>query len=297
MIKQYRKYMKIMLIVSVLSVGLTGCKSNIEVIKDNLNSNNYAKAAKKVDSLTDETEKEEAENLIKNKIEDIRNEYINGKIDGTLAISDIEKLRSDSDEINKLVDSVSEEINMRMNSKKAFDDGVKFEEEGNYREALESYHLVSEDDTVNYEEAQNRIINIKEKLKREEILSVCEARIIVASQTHKDIYPDQMQIILKNNGSMNIKKFEVTIFGYDENNNPVKIKNKSLENDDYIFLGVADNISINSGDTWGNEYGWSVVNNDINRIEACVEYAEYDDGSIWDNPIYIEWLKEHWVEE
>lgn len=297
MIKQYRKYIKIMLIVLALSAGFTGCKSNIEVIKDNLNSDNYAKAVKKADSLTNETEKEEADNLIKNKINDIKNEYIDGKIDGTLAISDIEKLRSNSDEINNLIDSVNKEINMYMNSKKAFDDGVQFEEEGNYKEALESYHFVNEDDTENYEESRRRIEDIKEMLKKEEVLSVSEAKLIVTSATHKDIYPDQMQIILTNNSSRSIRKFEVTIFAYDEKNNPVKIKNKSLESEDYAFLGLADNIIINCGDTWGYEYGWSVINDNISRIEACVEYAEYDDGTTWDNPLYIEWLKEHWVDE
>lgn len=297
MIKHYRKCISAIFAAAVLSSGLIGCKSNIEVIADDLNSQNYIKAARKADSLINEDEKEEAAHLIENKIEEIKNQYISGNIDGTLAISDISKLKNNNEQVNKCADKVSEAIHMHMNSKKAFYDGVKFEEEGSYKEALESYHLVNEEDKENYEESKIRIEKIKEKLKNEEILKVSEAKVIVTSELHKDIYPDQMQVMIKNNGSSSVKKFEVTIFGYDADNNPVKIRNKLSETEDYPFLGLADNISIKPGELWGSEYGWSVLNSNIDRIEACIEYAQYDDGTVWDNELYIEWLKDHWVEE
>lgn len=186
---------------------------------------------------------------------------------------------------------------MDMNSKKAFNDRIKFEEEGNYKEALESYNFVNENDNDNYEESRKHINSIKEVLKNEEILSVYEAKLVTTATASMDIYPNQIQVILKNNDSRNIVKFEITIFAYDENNNPVKIKDKGLETEDYLFLGVADNINIHPADTWGYEYGWSIFNDNIDRIEACVEYAQYDDGTNWDNPLYLQWLKDHWVDE
>ncbi|WP_293978900.1 DUF5780 domain-containing protein [uncultured Clostridium sp.] len=297
MIKHYKKYVMITLVAALLGTVISGCRSNVEYIEENLKNDNYVKAVKKADSLTDENEKEEAQNLIINKIENIKNQYMDGVIDGTLAISDIGKFKSSSDEINQSIESVSEEIHMHMNSKKAFDDGVNFENDGEYKEALESYHLVSEEDAENYNEAQNRIADIRKKLKSEEVLSVEESRVIVTSRAHKDIYPDQMQIILKNNGNSIVRKFEATIFAYDENNNPIKIKGRTSEAEDYPFLGLADNMSINPGEEWGDQYGWSITNSNISKIEACVEYAEYDDGSTWDNPLYMEWLKEHWVDD
>lgn len=297
MIRKFVKYIAMAITISSVSICLSGCKSNVETIDDYLSNDKYVKAVKKADSLTKDEDIAKANDLIKNKIEEIKNEYIEGEIDGALAISDIEKLRSKNQEINDSVNSVNGEIHMRMNSKKAFDDGVKFENDTDYKMALQSYHLVKEDDTDNYEEAQSRISNLKEKLKNNEILSVNEGKVIVTSRTHKDLYPDQLQIILKNNGNSNIRKFEITIFGYDENNNPVKIKNKESESEAYPFLGLADNISINSGDTWGYEYGWSVLNDNIRKIEGCIEYVEYEDGSTWENPLYMEWLKDHWIDE
>ena len=291
------KYLKIALAAISISIVINGCDSNIEIIESNLKDNNYIKAAKKADRLIDENEKKEAQRLIEEKINEIKNRYMSGEIDGTLAISDIVKLRGNNKEVNKYIDSVSEEIHMDMNFKKAFDNGVRFEEEGNYKEALESYNMVNEDDAENYEESRKRINNIKEILIKEEVLSICEEKLIVTSSENKDIYPNQMQVIVKNNGIRNIRKFEVTIFAYDEKNDPVKIENKNMESGNYLFLGLADNININPGDKWGYDYGWSVTNQNINRIEACVEYVEYDDGEILDNPIYIEWLKEHWIDD
>lgn len=298
MIKRFNKYINIFIIIFAFTFVLVGCKSNSEIIQDYLNNNRYKEAVKKADSLTKDEDISVANNIIKNEIEIIRNRYINGEIDGTLAISDIEKLRStNSEDINNTVDSVKEDIHMRMNSKKAFDDGVKFEKDGNYKEAIEAYRLVSENDTENYIESQSRINSIKEKLKQEEVLMVIESKVIVTSENNKDIYPDQLQLILKNNGEASIKKFEVTIYAYDDNNNPVKIKNKLSESEEYMLLGLADNININPGEMWGYNYAWTVTNNNIKRIEACIEYAEYEDDSTWENPLYMEWLRDHWVEE
>ena len=298
MIKRFNKYISIFIMIVAFTFVLVGCKSNSEIIQDYLNNNSYKEAVKKADSLTNDEDINVASNLIKNEIESIRNRYIDGEIDGTLAISDIEKLRStNSEDINNTVDSVKEDIHMRMNSKKAFDDGVRFENEGDYKEALESYHLVSENDIEHYTESQNRINRIKENLEQEEVLRIIESKVVVTSESNKDIYPDQLQLILENSGETSIKKFEVTIYAYDENNNPVKIKNKSSESEEYMLLGLADNININPGEIWGYNYAWSVLNNNIKRIEACIEYVEYEDESTWENPLYMEWLREHWVEE
>lgn len=127
MIRKFVKYIAMAITISSVSICLSGCKSNVETIDDYLSNDKYVKAVKKAESLTKDEDIAKANDLIKNKIEEIKNEYIDGEIDGALAISDIEKLRSKNQEINDSVNSVNEEIHMRMNSKKAFDDGVKFE--------------------------------------------------------------------------------------------------------------------------------------------------------------------------
>ncbi|MGN0145503.1 MAG: DUF5780 domain-containing protein [Clostridium sp.] len=279
----------------IISTGLMGCKSNIERIEDYLSSKEYSKAVKRVDILKKDEEINEADNLIKNEIENLKSRYVDGEIDGTLAISEIEKLRSSTrTDVNNVIDEAKENIHMRMNSKKAFNDGVKFEEQGQYEDALESYNYVSEDDTENYNEALERISSLISKLKEEQVLRVVETNVIVTSKTHKDIYPDQLQIIFKNDGTAPINKFKVAIFAYDAENNPIKINNGVTE--DYIFIGLGEKININPGELWGYNYGWAVPNDNIDRIEAYVECAEYADGTVWKNPLYTQWVRIHWTE-
>ena len=274
---------------------MTGCRSNVDRVQNYLSKGEYNRAIQRVDNLKRDEEINEADDLIKNEIENLKNKYISGEIDGTLAISEIEKLRSSNrTDINNALEAAKENIHMRMNSKKAFDDGIKFEDEGNYKDALESYHLVSEYDEDNYKNAADRIEALIIKLSKEQILTVEETHVIVTSATHKSLYPDQLQIIFRNNGNANITKFRVTIFGYDTDGNPVKIDNGTDKS--YMFIGLGEGVTIRPGQLWGHEYGWSVDNDNIKRIEAYVESAEYEDGTVWENPLYTEFIRNHKIE-
>ena len=54
-----------------------------------------------------------------------------------------------------------------------------------------------------------------EKYKNEQEVTVVSTRILVQSSQYKSLYPDMIEVIIKNNTSKTIKDYQVSILGYD----------------------------------------------------------------------------------
>ena len=63
-----------------------------------------------------------------------------------------------------------------------------------------------------------------EKYKNEQEVSVESTRILVQDDRYKALYPDMIEVVIKNNSNKTIKDYEVAILAYDSNNYPLKIK-------------------------------------------------------------------------
>lgn len=290
-----KKVMVLGLVVVTLTSSLIGCKSKLEKIQGYLDNNDYTKAMKKVYLLQNEEDKEKADEMLKNKISDLEGKFVDKEIDGTLAISDIQKLRND--DVSVTIDTAIDEINTLMNSRKAFKNAVRNEDEGNLGEALTLYDEVSSYDTENYDNARNKVNELKSSLEEQNIVTIESSKVTVVSNKHKNLYPDQIQLILKNEGDKDITKFEVMMTAYDSEGNPTEIQGVNSTEKSYIFLGTGENISIKPGITWGKEYGWSLSeNHNIAALSACIKNVEFSDGTTWDNPLYSFWLKNHYHE-
>ena len=95
-----------------------------------------------------------------------------------------------------------------------------------------------------------------EKYKNEQEVTVENAKILIQDDRYKALYPDMIEVIIKNNSSKTIKDYEVAVLAYDKNNYPLKIKPKyNYSGGGFEFTGKADNVNVVAGATRGKDYG------------------------------------------
>lgn len=276
----------------LLCTQLISCASITSRIETNLQKDNFSLAINEILILSRDEDKNKSRTLILNKAQDIENDFKENKIDSSLAISNLQKLKiipDTSDNIEKII----ENIRSLNNSRNSYLHAVSFEEENNYSNALESYTLVTPDDTEHYEYAQERIKELNEYFHNQSKLDIRKTNLISSYRSGSE-YHNVIQIILKNKTDKNIVNANITIIGNDSDGNRVKFSNNNSEN--YFFYGALSDIDIKKGEVWGEKYNWSINSLEkISSISVCIQSIEFTDGSTWINPIYNIWLQQNTV--
>lgn len=128
--------------------------------------------------------------------------------------------------------------------------------------------------------------NKMEELKEKQEVSVVSAKV-VRTGNYIDFY--HVEVVVKNNTNKVVKDFTAKWFAYDSNGYPIKLDSK-----DYLDGGSATAVNIQPGKNFGNDYGWSILNNGdkAKSIIAVVEEVEYYDGTKWENEYYGYWVEE-----
>ena len=121
-------------------------------------------------------------------------------------------------------------------------------------------------------------------------IRVTGAKVLVQSKLNKETYPDMLTAVIANDADKTIASYTVGFLAFDENNEAVQILTQYDENGYYEILGDAMQISVPAGQTFGSSYGWRLQDNHgIATLLACVQTATFEDGTIWENPIYTIW--------
>lgn len=143
-------------------------------------------------------------------------------------------------------------------------------------------------------DAQEQKDKIKKLIDSQQLV-VTSAKIEVQSSEYKALYPDMMQVLVKNISNQTVKNYQMSILAFDSNGYPLKIKPQyNVTGEDYEFTGNANDVNILPNHTYGDSVGWNLdEQHGISKIIACVKHVDYYDGSTWDNPYYDYWIQEY----
>lgn len=184
----------------------------------------------------------------------------------------------------------------------------EFKENGEYEKAVnlvgEGLEILEDDEELLVKQSEYK--NLLEKQKEEErqkeiekamneqLVTVESTSILVQSSSYKSLYPDLFNVIVKNNSDQTISDYTVCMLGWDKNGFPVKVEERfSLSDPDYEMYGLADNVNILSGETYGKNRGWDLEeNHNIVTTKAVVMEVNFYDGTTWDNPYYPYFIEE-----
>ncbi len=148
---------------------------------------------------------------------------------------------------------------------------------------------------VEKEDIREELPDIEEENNDENLVSVENVRILEQSEKHKTLYPDMVEVIIKNNSVETIRNYKVGILGYDKNGYPVKIKGRfDFSGGSYELIGSGDDANILSGETGGKNYGWQLSDpHNIHYILANIIEVAFYDGKTWRNPNYNNWRNKY----
>ena len=161
-------------------------------------------------------------------------------------------------------------------------EGKKYQADTMVEVTIENVDLVAENEieTVSDEELKKSLAN--------EPMTVESKKYVVQSEDSKSLYPDMLQVTIKNNTESDIKDAVVAFAAWDENGLPVRIRGY-MDYDDptYISEVMYSDINLIGGAVYGEGRGLSLDENlGIKKFEAMVVSYETFEGEKWENPNY-----------
>lgn len=154
----------LVLIIIILSVIIVNLNKPLRRFKESLELDNLNELEKIYEEMETFAEKKEAEEMLKEKLENIILDYANEVIDYDLASGEIQKYK-DMEKLSKYYKQNTEALQILKESKDIFINAEVMELDGNLIEAIKLYELVSKDDLKNYNIAQERMNELKITLK------------------------------------------------------------------------------------------------------------------------------------
>lgn len=131
------------------------------------------------------------------------------------------------------------------------------------------------------------------KKEEKELVSVISTDILVQDTEHKTLYPDLIEVVIKNNSDETLRHYKVGFLAYDESGYPKKIELRfDFSGGDYEKFGVSEDANVLPGETYGKDSGWELSDpHHLHYVLACVYEASFYNDETWENPNYKNWLK------
>lgn len=173
-VSRNRKRIKLILVAFVvLVICSVGCYTFIvkraeqDKFEAALHNNQYSLAKDLYNDLMD-SQKPDANEIIKNKISEIYDRYYKGTIDSKTAIEELKELKKISTGVESDINSQLKVFDRILVSEKQYEEGAKLYEDGKLKESIIAYNKVIPEDT-NYKKAQTLLAKVASEYKKEQI--------------------------------------------------------------------------------------------------------------------------------
>lgn len=132
---------------------------------------------------------------------------------------------------------------------------------------------------------------LERAIKKQDLYAV-DAKYVVLRDEFKSLYPDNLQVTIKNNTDKDIKDVQYGFVAWDKNGLPIKIKG-DIDFGKSYFRGVtADAANIKGYGTFGEDKGYRIDSTiGVHSFKPfVVSYVDFE-GKKWTNPLYKDFLK------
>lgn len=131
---------------------------------------------------------------------------------------------------------------------------------------------------------------LNDKIEKQEF-RVVSTQYYIQDEKYKSLYPDMLQVILKNDTKEDIRDAVVAFVAWDANGLPVKIKgDMSFNEGAYVVKVKYSDINLVPGKTYGDDSGYSIdYSCKIDSFKAIVVSYETFEGKKWENELFDEW--------
>ena len=273
----------------ILMFAFSGCSTTIDNIKSDLDDAKYENLVQDYSNI-DEADKEAASEQIVKAVQSTIDAYETKEMD----YEDVKALLDSADKLGIMDDSIDDlkQTAKDIKNSRNYFSKAEASKDDDVVKAFEYYGKVAENDKLNYDKAQTQLKSLEKKIKDLEILKVVKTGIIVQSTDYKILYPDMIQVIVKNTSkTKTVKEFVVGVVGYDNNGFPIKIKLQyDFDEGEYLQELTFTDANMMPGEKSNSNYGWNLSDDtEISEVRACVKSAVFYGGETWDNPLYENW--------
>lgn len=192
-------------------------------------------------------------------------------------------------------------------------------------ELKDTYKKQLEDELSEYNQSGNyssalEALDIAEKIfgegsyaaKREQFEAIKNEHEKITARDSQAVYSYDAHVSLKGNGSDDllvanvknnsnnvVKMYIVAFCAYDKDGKLVSLSSKSTPGEltDYVRC-QNKSISLKPGHNTGSSFGWAIgdgIADNIYRLDSCIISAEYEDGTVWNNPYYKYWCSDNGI--
>ncbi len=170
-----------------------------------------------------------------------------------------------------------------------YDEWCLLYEAKEYSENL-SVDVVIEEEKEESSSVSEETLDLLSRIDAQEV-KVVSTEYIINHPDYKSLYPDELQAVIQNGSSQDIKNVTVAFVAWDKDKFPVKILGAiDFSDGEYVKLVDFENINLAPQARGGAKEPFAVNEEcGIRTFKAIVVSYETLSGEVWNNPLFSEW--------